>query len=295
MKQKTATVLLIILNALAFSAGIWAAFGSMGGSERFWAAIMPSILFLAVLPSPLVFVWRYFRDMYNFRKTKFFICTLVPPHIITAVICAVLVVLMCTADSTGYGGLVALALLIALLVAQSCLMTSAVVWVSLEELFEKIKSGLIKKLLALALLAVCGAVIFSGLYVLLNGNLFMQLFGNVFLKTSVEASYIASYILNTLLQALIPALLIGFGVAALMRVYLEEYSVKAPLFMLCAFLPTLLIAGVRLALRYSADTKYYFYHSTELFDTLIFTAAIAVTTAAISALTAFIRSRRHYY
>lgn len=288
MKQKTETVLLVILNALAFLAGIWAALRFTTGVNvnSFNADLTLRVLFLAVLPAPLVFVWRYFRDVYSFRKTKFFLCTLVPPYIIAAVICAVLVVFMCTEGSMngGYGGLAALGLMIALLVAQSCLMTSAVAWVSLEELFEKIKSDKIKRVLATVLLMICGALIFGGLHGLLRANPFAALYTTV----DPSASHAASYALS------IP---IGFGASALMRVYRKEYSVKAPLFMLCSFLPTLLIAGVRLALIYFSDMKYYHYHTgfTDLLDTFIFTSAIAVMTAAVSALTAFIRGRRHYY
>ncbi len=290
MKQKTATVWLVILNTLAFFAGALAAFNSIGERLSFNAALWSSVIFLAALPAPLVFVWRFFRDMYNFRKTKFFLFTLVPPAIVTAVLGSVLIVFAFTIGSTngGYGGLAAFGLLIALLVAQSFLMTGAVVWVSVEELFEKIKSDKIRRVLAVVLLIVCGAFLFGRLYGLLG------YWGIAIVHSGYTA---AAYVLSSLFRASIPALLIGFGASALMRVYRKEYSVKAPLFMLCAFLPTLLIAGVRLALIYFRDRKYYHYHAgfTNLLDTFILTAAVAVTTAAISALTALIRSRRHYY
>lgn len=290
MKQKTATVWLIVLNTLAFSAGVWAAVGSIS-IENPGVALIPSLLFLAVLPAPLIFVWRFFRDMYNFCKKKFFLYTVLPPAIVTAVLCSVLIVFAFTIGSTngGYGGAAALALVFVSYVAKFFLLMSTVVWVSVEELFEEIKNDKSERMLAVTLLTGCSVFFFRRLYGLLRNG------GIVIVHSAGYTA--ASYVWSTLLRAGVPALLIGFGASALMRVYRKEYSVKAPLFMLCSFLPTLLIVGVRMLLMYSEKGTLCFYNEVfiVLLDTLILTAAIAVTTAAFSALTAFIRNRRHYY
>lgn len=70
----------------------------------------------------------------------------------------------------------------------------------------------------------------------------------------------------------------------------------APLFMILAYLPSLIIAGVRMALIYFGDKENYFFRcgSVDRLDTFIITAADAVMTA-LFAFASFLLSRRHRY
>lgn len=279
MKTKSATVSLIILNALAFFAGVWAAFGSMGGDKSVGSAIGLSAVFLAAFPFPHAFVWCFFRASYDFPKKKFLLCTLLPPCIVAVALGAAMCFL---------GGLTGLAFSFALHAATLCLVISTAVWVSVGGALEKTS----RKLPAIFLLFICGILIFGRLFGLLNTPLAIMT-STVYRKEPVTSAYVVAYVLKKLPLAGILALPIGFGASRLARVYRERYSVKAPLFMLLAFLPTLIIAGIRIALMYFADKEYYFYRRacTELFDTIILTAAVAVMTAVFT-LIAHISGRR---
>lgn len=298
MKPKTATVLLIILNTLAFFAGMWAAFGSMESGRSIGAVLWQGAIFLAFFSAPIIFVWRYFRDGYGFSRKKFLLCTLLPPSIVTQLLFVILVMWASTlgSDNGGYGGLAVLGIMFALLAAAFCLIVSVVGWLSIEEDgFVKIRSATAKKAISIILLTVCGALIFWRLYGLLNGPL-AALYGRVYIVKSGMSEYVTRYILKTLIPAGFWALPIGFGASAIMRVYRREYSVKAPLFMILAFLPSLIIAGVRMALIYFGDKEKYFFRNgfIDLLDTFILTAAVAVMTALI-AFVSFLLSRRHRY
>lgn len=293
MKKTSATVMLIILNALAFSAGSWAAFGTMMYNVTM-TDILPGALFLAFLPSPLILVWRSLRDGYDFSKRRFLLCTIIPPHIVTMVANIVWAALAATVGSEngGWGGLAMIALIMVCGAAAAGFTVCVVGWVDLGEHFERIRSDNVKKALAIILLILCSTVICGGLRGLQNFP--MPWVSYVYLKTT---PLIVSYIRGTLLWVILPAVPIGFGVSALMRIYRKEYSLKAPLFILCAFFPSLIIAGVRMTLIYYGDKEYYFYRPgfTDPLDTLIFTATVAVIAAVICGITALIRSKRHYY
>lgn len=278
MKQKTATVWLIILNALAYFAGAWAVFGSMTDSKSIGEAIIKSILFLVVLPAPLIFVWRFFLFTYDFTKKKFCLCTLLPPIIFAAVVGAVMIF---------FGGLVGFAASFAYNAATVCLIIGTVIWTLA-------KGSCRNRVLAIILLTVCSAIIFWRLYGLLNIPFPMAI---IYRKEPITAALVARYVFAKLVPAAVLAIPIGFGVSALMKIYREDYSLKPQLFMLCAFAPSLLVAGVRMLLKYLGDKELYFYQMefSALFDTFILTAAVAIVSAIIYAVAALIRSKKHYY
>lgn len=290
MKNPFITIALIVLNTLAFSAGIWAAFGSMWYSVG-RVDLLPSILFLAVLPSPLVFVWRSLRDRYGFTKRKFWLCTILPQYIVSVIAGVILSAIGAAAG--GMGSLAVLAFIVVIGAANIGLIVCAWAWVEIGELCERIKSDRVRKVLAIILLIPCGVFICGGL----RGLLDSPLSGLVSVVYTNTKPYVVSYITGILRAAVILAIPLGFGASALMRIYREEYSLKAPLFVLCAFLPTLLISGGMTAAKYYSDKEHYFHSHgfTESLDTLLFTAAIAVMSAVIYAVSALIRSRRHYY
>lgn len=296
MKKTLATVVLIILNSLAFSAGIWAAFGTMMYNVTM-TDILPGVLFLTFLPSPLILVWRSLREGYGFSKQRFLLCTVLPPYIVTTAVNIVMAALAETigSENGGWGGLALAALIIACGVATVGLTVSTVIWMILGERFERIRSDRTKKVLAIILLTLCSTIICGGLRGLLS--IPMPRVSYVFLKTTLPTPRIVSYVRGILLSVILPAVPIGFGVSALMRIYREKYSLKAPLFLLCSFLPTLLISGGVAAAEYYrfGEKEYYFYHQSFIasIDTLLFTAAVAVIAAVIYAVTALIRGRQH--
>lgn len=296
MKKALAVIALILLNALAFSAGVWAVFGSwsyyVGKID-----LLPGILFVAALPSPLVFVWHFFRDRFDFDKGKFFLCTLLPPYIVTAAASAIMLTIAGAEDNGGgWGGLAALALALACHIAKVGLIVSAVVWVTCDELFERIRSDRFKKALVIVLLTVCGVFILGKLHGLLDLNPLSRLYVAAVYVIGTKPP-VVSHITGTLAAAVILAVPIGAGASALMRAFREEYSLKAPVFMLCAFLPTLLISGGMTAARYFNDMERFFYYHefTDSLDALLFTAVIAVMSAIIYAISALIRGRRRCY
>ncbi len=184
--------------------------------------------------------------------------------------------------------------LIALIMANSGVMfiffIAEVLWLTFAEL---VKSDRAKKVWAIILLCVCGVIICSTL----RGLLSFPLSGLVAIVYSDRQDYIVTYILGILRAAAILSIPPGFGAAKLMKIYKEKYSLKPPLFILLAFLPTLLISGGLLAVRYSEYPEYYFYklQFTNNLETVIFTAALALVSAIIYAVVALIRSRKHYY
>lgn len=283
MKKALAVIALIVLNALAFSAGVWAVFGSWSFSVG-KIDLLPSILFIAALPSPLVFVWRFFRDRFDLGKGKFFLCTLLPPYIVTAAVSLIMLTVAAAEDSGGgWGGLAALALAFSCHAAKIGLIIGTVAWVDTCDKL-RIRSERLKKTLAIVLLTVCGVFILGKLHGLLDLNPLSNVYTAVVYVIGTKPP-IVSHITGTLAAAVILAVPIGAGASALMRAFRKEYSVKAPVFMICAFLPTLLISGGLTAARYFNDRERYFYYRkfTDSLDALLFTALIAVMSAIIYA------------
>lgn len=285
-KTSTATVWLIILNLVGFFAGVCAALNVMRSS----ADLLFGALFLAVLPAPLVFAWSNFRDGYGLTKRKFYLCTLLPPFILSTAANIVMMILAATVGSEngGWGGLAMLGLIMANSGATFVLMFAIVVWTA-DELA---KSDRAKKVWAIILLGVCGTMICARL----RGLLSFPFSGLVMIVYSDRQDYRVTYILGILRAVAILSIPLGFGVAKLMKIYKEKYSLKPPLFILLAFLPMLLISG-GLFVRYFELPEYYhrFFNFTDHLETAIFTAALAIISAIIYAVAAFIRSRKHYY
>lgn len=285
-KTSTATVWLIILNALVFLAGICAALNVMRSS----ADLLFGALFLAVLPAPLVIVWSYFRESYGFTKQKFYLCTLLPPFILSTAANIVMMILAATVGSEngGWGGLAMLVLIMANCGATFVLMFAIVVWTS----GELAKSDRAKKVWAIILLGVCGTIICARL----RGLLSFPFSGLVVIAYSDRQDYRVTYILGILRAAAILSIPLGFGVAKLMKIYKEKYSLKPPLFILLAFLPSLLISGGLFAGYFELPEQYYrFFKFTDHIQTVIFTAALSLVSAIIYAVAAFIRSKMHSY
>lgn len=283
MKKWTAIVLLIIFNVSAYFAGAWAVFGSMIDSQSIGEGVVKGIIFLAALPAPLVIVLRYFMFTYDFTKAKFFLCTLLPPLGAMAFFGVFLIFL------GGYLGAVASFACHAVTIF---MMISTVVWVFAGGRGEKSPN----KAAAIVLLTVCGALILWRLFGLLNSPLAITM-AYVYKKEPITAALVSRYVFGKLIPTLALALPVGFGVSRLMKIYDEDYLLKPPLFMLCAFAPSLIIAGVRMMLAYLGDKEGYFYgfEFRAPFDTFILTAALALVSALFYAAAVFGRSRRHYY
>lgn len=292
MKKTPATVLLIILNALAFFAGMCAALISDEGGDGMGAYLWRSAIYLAAVPAPLALVWGVFRDVYGFRKLDFYLCTLLPPFIISSALNIIMVVQLQTVGSQngGYAGLALIGLIMANSAATFVLTIDIVLWTGLCEL---VKSDLAKKVWALVLLGVCGTIICGRL----RGLLEFPFSGLVVTIRSDKMPRIVSDSLEILCVSAVPAVPLGFGVAALMRFYRDKYSLKPPLFMLLAFAPTLLISGVLMAAQYSRIYEFYYFFNnyTDRLETVIFTLTVVIVSAIIYGISALIRSKRHYY
>lgn len=188
MKKPFITIALIVLNTLAFSAGVWAAFG------RTWYSVgsvdlLSSILFLVFLPSPLVLVWRSLRDRYGFTKKKFLLCTILPQYIVSIIAGALLLPIGAAAD--GMGSLAVLAFIMKLGAANIGLIVCVWVWVEIGELLERIKSDRVRKVLAIILLIPCGVFICGGL----RGLLDLPFSGLVSIVYSDRQEFIVTYFL----------------------------------------------------------------------------------------------------
>lgn len=292
MKKTPATVLLIILNALAFFAGIWAALNFGGLGRGFGTFLWLSVIYLAVVPAPLVFAWSFFRDVYGFSKLEFYLCTLLPPFIISSALNIIMVVQLQTVGSQngGYGGLALIGLIMVNSAATLVLTISIVLWTTFCEL---VKSDRAKKVWAIVLLGVCGTMICSGL----RGLLGLRYSGAVAYVYTDEQEFITSFILGFLRGAAIMAIPLGFGAAKLMKIYREKCSLKPLLFYLLAFAPTLLIAGGLMIARYfeSPERNFFNYQFLLQIETAIFTPTVAAVSAMIYGISTLIRRKKHYY
>lgn len=289
MKKTFAIISLIVLNALAFFAGIYAAFNVAIQAP---VDLLLGVLFLAVLPAPLVFAWGYFRDGYGFGRLKFYLCTLLPPFILSTAANIVMLILAFTVGSEngGWGGLALIGLIMANCGATFVLTLAIVLWTTFCEL---VKSDRARKIWALILLGVCGTVI----CVRLRGLLGFPYSGMISIIYHDEQEFIVTYLLGILRGAAIWAVPLGFGAAKLMKIYHDEYSLKPPLFMLLAFLPAILISGGIMLARYSEFKEHFFtgFNFMIRLETAVFTVTLAIASAIIYAAAAVIRSRRHYY
>lgn len=291
MKRTFAIISLIVLNALAFFAGICAALSFGESGQRFGEFLWRSVIYLAAVPAPLALVWGAFRDVYGFRKLNFYLCTLLPPFIISSALNIIMFILAVTVGSQngGYGGLALIGLIMANCGATFVLIIAMVLWTTFCEL---VKSDRAKKVWAIVLLGVCGTIICGGLRGLLNFP-----FSRFTLIYSDKQKNIVTFILGILRGAVILAIPLGFGAAKLMKIYREEYSLKPTLFILLAFVPTLLIAGGLMIARFTEFPEYWFFYNnfTDQLETVIFTVTVALISAIIYTVAAFIRSRKHYY
>lgn len=287
MPQKTATVLLAVCSIIVFAAGVLTMFGSVLYSVNF-EGILPRILFLAAFPAPIMFAYRLFRDRFGMDLNKFSARALLPPYIFSASICGVILVIGIFIG--GWGGLGALAIAMTWHFATIGMIIASMIWLAIAHLFERLHSQGIKTALSLVLLILCGMALGGGLHRILLPT------GLPIVSHTSSTPRIVVYITNALIKSAIMALPIGFGVAALMRYYRAEYSVRAPLFMLCAFFPTLLLSGVNTAKTYFNDTTYYLTRGefTDALNTLIFTAVITVMTAVFGAVFSVVLRKKHY-
>lgn len=265
MNKTLATVSLIILNSMAFSAGIWAAFGSMWYNVTI--DFLPGILFLAFLPSPLVFVWRSLRDGYGFSKRRFLLCTILPPHIVSLISGAL--ILMMGAAAGGWGGLGVLSVAMTWYFAKIGLIISATAWVRVDECLAAVKRYNGRKALSIVLLTLCGAALGNSAYMFLEPVPLPR----------VYAKDLTGLIVQQLTVALIIAVPVGIGLTALARFYGRRYSLGFPIFLLCAFLPSISL-GVWRAVANFRDVEYFFIR--DKFLNPLKSLAVLLTTLAVT-------------
>lgn len=141
MSRKTAAVMLfIILDALAFAAGVWITFGhDLWHVVRIEYDMIRRILFLAALPFPLLFVFRHFRDRYGVDMAHFCLYSLLPPFCVL-VITSVVLYAVAAATADGWGGLAVMGLIVILYGITFVLLFISLIWVYVGQLFENIKT-----------------------------------------------------------------------------------------------------------------------------------------------------------
>lgn len=262
MKKPIATVLLIIITAIAFFAAGWTV-------AALWSLVLwaGSFVFVAALPAPLVFVWREFRVRYGFKKVVFAVCVILPSVVLSALFGFAMILFY------GWAGIAIDAFCAPVMLA---LLISAGIWIAAG-----CRENPPDKSVALVMLAMCGMVIMLGLGGVINNRIFPILWDNsAFTETG-------RYLISKLAPAAIISLPLGFGAARLMRLYRGEYSVKAPHFMLLAFAPNFAISGFgALNANPNEITRVL------LMNSFVMTATIALDTAIIYGVFALIRSKR---
>lgn len=266
MEKALATIYLVILNAIAFSLGVWVTFGSAwysyGGAD-----IPAAIFFIAAFPSPLIFVYRFFRDRYGFSTRTFFRCTLLPPHIVSLISGAL--ILMMGAAAGGWGGLGALSVAVTWYFAKIGLIISATAWVWMDECLAAIKRYNGRKALSIILLTLCGAALGNSAYMFLEPIPLPR----------VYAKDLTELIVQELAVAVIVAVPIGIGLTALARFYGRKYLLGFPIFLLCAFLPSISL-GVWRAVANFRDEEYLFIRDQFLYP--LKSLAVLLTTLAVT-------------
>ena len=276
MKKTLAVLLLVILSLIGYSAAVLLSFGSAWYSVISVGEIGGRILFAAALPSPLIFVYRGFRDCYGFTAKKFLFTLCIPPYAGTIVVSVVLIVIGMFIG--GWGGLGALSIAITWHFATVGLLIGTIVWITVLNAVDRIHSQNVKKIVSLIILTFCCAAAGSGVYRVNDLVSFSMVNNNTV----------------TIVTAMITAVPIGIGLTALARFYKREYSLSPPLCMLCIFLPTFLISGGILINSYLNGGEYYKF-SNEYYVSrlnLIGTAAILSVTVVLYAIFSAVRRRR---
>lgn len=262
-----ATIYLVILNAIAFSLGVWVTFGSAwyvyGGAD-----LPAAIFFIAAYPSPLIFVYRFFRDRYGFSNGKFFLCTLLPPHIVSLISGAV--ILAIGAEGDGWSGLGALSVAVTWFFAKTGLIIGATAWVRMDECLSAIKRYNGRKALSLVLLTLCGAALGNGAYMFLEPIPFPR----------VYAKDLTGLIVQQLAAAMVIAVPVGIGLTALARFYGRKYSLGFPIFLLCAFLPSISLGVWRTVANFRDEEHLFIYKFLYPLKSL----AVLLTTLAVTAI-----------
>ena len=289
--KSMATAIFVILDAIAFSVIAWVTFGYDVWRGQILlilhSDIISRILFLAVSPFPLLFVCRYLQNKYGVALWTIFLCSVLPPLIISLFTGVILIILGLA--TTGMGDLLVLGGLFMLALVSFGLISCMVAWIYVGQLFENIKRYGARKALSIVLLILCGAAIGNGLNMLLS-NYFVSI---VISDTSPQ---IITLNTNSIVKATIIAIIAGVGLAALARYYRNEYSVNFPVFLLCAFVPTFLISGIKAAATYFNDTTHYL-HKEEFrdrADNLLFAAAILAMTVTAHAISSAVRRKKSY-
>lgn len=274
--MKKSVVLLVVLSLIGYSAAVLLSFGSAWHSVISVGEIGSRILFATALPSPLIFVYRVFRDYYGFTVTKFLLTLCVPTFAGTIVLSVILIIIGTFAG--GWGGLGALSIAITWHFVTVGLLVCTIGWITALNALDRIRRHTVKKVVSLIVLTLCSAAVGSGVY-RVNG---------------LASFWAVSNDAVTVVTALITAVPIGVGLTALVRFYKREYSLSPPLCMLCIFLPSLLISGAALINVYLNGGEYYKF-SNEYYasrQNLIGTAAILSVTVILYAVFSAVRRKR---
>lgn len=274
--MKKSVVLLVVLSLIGYSAAVLLSFGSAWHSVISVGEIGSRILFATALPSPLIFVYRVFRDYYGFTVTKFLLTLCVPTFAGTIVLSVILIIIGTFAG--GWGGLGALSIAITWHFVTVGLLVCTIGWITALNALDRIRRHTVKKVVSLIVLTLCSAAVGSGVY-RVNG---------------LASFWAVSNDAVTVVTALITAVPIGVGLTALVRFYKKEYSLSPPLCMLCIFLPSLLISGAALINVYLNGGEYYKF-SNEYYasrQNLIGTAAILSVTVILYAVFSAVRRKR---
>lgn len=276
MKKPFAVVLLVILSLIGYSAAVIMSFGSAWYSVVSVRGIGYRILFAAALPSPLIFVYRVYRDRYGFTAKKFLFTLCIPPYAGSIVLSVILIIIGTIAG--GWGGLGALSIAITWHFATVGLLIGTIGWITALDAVDRIRRHNIKKIISLIVLTLCSAAVGSGVYRV---------------NDLVAFSVVNNNTVN-IVTALITAVPISVGLTALVCFYKKEYSLSPPLCMLCIFLPTLLISGATLINSYLNGGEYYRFSNGYYVSSLnlIGAAAILSVTVVLYAVFSVVRRRR---
>lgn len=276
MKKPLAVVLLVVLSLIGYSAAVLLSFGSAWHSVISVGEIGSRLLFAVVLPAPLIFVYRVFRDYYGFTVTKFLLMLCLPPFAGTLVLSVILIVIGSFAG--GWSGLGALSIAVTWHFATIGLLVCTIGWITALNSLDRIRRRTVKKAVSVIVLTLCSAAAGSGVYRV----------------NDLVSFWAVSNDTVTVVTALITAVPIGVGLTALVRFYKREYSLSPSLCMLCIFLPSLLISGAALINVYLSGGEYYrlsneYYASRQ---NLIGTAAVLLMTVVFYAVFSAVFRRR---
>ena len=277
MKKLPILIVTAVLSIPTFALMLLAVFETM--TAPFYIVpyfLIRRVWLLIALSSPMVVAYDALREKFGVSLKGFLLTVCVTPIAATIIYGAVLLCIGVVVG--GWSGLLALNYALGTGLAVMFTATSVAIWTVVYHNIELIKSEKAKKAIAIVCLVLCAAAVGASLREMTELRLL-----------SVVISRYKQYSLVEEILPILPVIVFaGLAAAGILIFYRGKYGLKPPIFVLCAFLPGLLITGLRTVLEKGDSQKFH----TQIENLVALAAAMAFSVMFYAVIRA-IQAKKH--